>query len=214
MELTAAAGWITGVFSGFDYALLSLYHTLAVTIGVVFTPFMKLVTYTGEHGYFLLASSFILMIFKKTRRLGLCCFMAMAIGAVFTNLTIKGTVARPRPYDFSEEYRAWWMYTNGVLESGVYAFPSGHMTAATAFSVSCVLIKGRKYLPWAALYLLLMGMSRNYLMVHYPSDIIGGFIVGLVGAFAAYVIVLAAYKLLGDRIDNTLSVTLPERKRQ
>lgn len=202
MELTAAASWLMEAFYTFDYAILRFLHTLAESAGVIMTPFMKLVSLTGYEGYFLIFMACFLMLFKKTRKLGLCAFLAMAIGAVFTNLTIKTTVARPRPYDYLEEYHTWWLYTNGVLESEIYSFPSGHTTAATAFSASLVLVKGKKWLPWAVLYVLLMGMSRNYLVVHYPSDILGGIIVGTCAALAAWLIVSAVYKRFGDKLDS------------
>ena len=52
----------------------------------------------------------------------------------------------------------------------------------------------KKYL--CIIPIILIGMARNYLMVHYPSDVLFGIIVGLISAFIAYLITNLIYKLL------------------
>ncbi|MBG0765902.1 MAG: phosphatase PAP2 family protein, partial [Tissierellales bacterium] len=67
---------------------------------------------------------------------------------------------------------------------GIYSFPSGHTTSSFAASIS-ILIKKRK-IGFGFVFLALgIAFSRLYLMVHYPSDIIGGIVLGLICAFAA-----------------------------
>ena len=56
------------------------------------------------------------------------------------------------------------------------------MAAMTAIFLTC----NKKYSWLGFLFVLLMGFSRNYLMVHYPSDVVAGMLVGLVSALLAY----------------------------
>ena len=80
-----------------------------------------------------------------------------------------------------------------------FSFPSGHTTAAmAAMTALCIAIgKNRKWIiAPAALYVLLMGASRNYLCVHYPTDVIAGIIVGGAAAVVSYLVLSAIWKLL------------------
>ena len=63
--------------------------------------------------------------------------------------------------------------------------------------------KGRKKYSWPALiFALLMGVSRVYLVVHYPTDVLGGFLIGAVGAVAAYFIVGFFWRLFEAHRNN------------
>lgn len=202
MELTATAEWLTETFSAFDRAILAFLHALAESCGVVLTPAMKLVSLTAKGGIMLIIAAAVMMLFRKTRKTGICALLAIAVGAVFTNLTIKNAVARPRPYDLLEEYRVWWQYVNGVIEGEIYSFPSGHATATTAFCTALALTRGKRYVPWCVLYVAVMGMSRCYLVVHYPSDILGGIITGAAAGCVSWLITRALYGKYGGRIDE------------
>ena len=68
------------------------------------------------------------------------------------------------------------------------SFPSGHTTAAFASMVPLFLM-GRKRVSWLALvFAFMMGVSRIYLVVHYPSDVLGGLLVGTVAGILAVLI--------------------------
>lgn len=47
-----------------------------------------------------------------------------------------------------------------------------------------------------------MGVARNYLMAHYPSDVLGGMIVGLIAATIAYAVTLLIYRIMSAHPDN------------
>ena len=182
-----------------DFAILRFYHILAESVGGVLTPVLRVLTLTAWKGVFLIALSLALVCFRKTRRAGLCALFALGLGALLTNLLLKPCVARPRPYDFDMTLRQWWEFAGASAESD-YSFPSGHMTAACAFATGFILTKGKKWLPAGALYALLIGVSRNYLMVHYPTDVLGGLVVGVAAGVIAFFVVRAVYRRWGDAL--------------
>ena len=176
MELTAVAEWLNTTFNGFDHAILSVLHELALLTNGNLNWLFKFISLFAEKGIFLILLSIFLMLFKKTRKFGICMFGAIGAGAILTNFILKDMVARPRPYMSGIlEYKDWWQYAGMVTESD-FSFPSGHTTAITAAMMSLVYIAKTKKKYWCILFIFLMGISRNYLMVHYPTDVIGGMI--------------------------------------
>ena len=194
MELTAFAAWLNTAFAGYDRFFLGILHTLGEKLGVVLTPLMRLITLLGEKGLLFILLALGLMLFSRTRRIGVCMFGAIACGAIITNFVLKDLVARPRPFDGSELYRAWWQAIGAPFEDD-FSFPSGHMTAAVAGLAALCLTDGKKWLLPSVLWALLMGISRNYLMAHYPSDVLFGALAGLLAAFIAWAITRLIFRL-------------------
>lgn len=188
MELTAAALWLNTVFAGFDASVTLAVHKLYEIAGGFFTPFMEAVSFLGKGGICLIILSLLLILFKKTRRFGTAMLLGLAIGALFTNLFLKIAVARPRPYaDESSLFHQLWLIMGQHTESDK-SFPSGHTTAAFASMVPVFLV-GRKRISWTALiFAFLMGISRIYLVVHYPSDVLGGLVVGVIAGIVGTLI--------------------------
>ena len=201
MTLTAAAQWLNTAFAGYDKAILKIMHSLAGALGPVLTPLMKLITFLGEKGLLLLLLSLVLMCFARTRRIGVCVFGAVCCGALITNFILKDWIARPRPFETVDLYRQWWQAVGSPAEDG-YSFPSGHVTAAMA-GVTALVLTGKKPARWwAYLVVAAMGVARNYLMAHYPSDVLGGMIVGLIAAAITYAITLLIYRIVSAHPDN------------
>lgn len=180
MQLTAAALWLNTVFAGFDQSVTAAVHQLYQAAGGFLTPFMELISFLGKDGIILVILSLLLMFFKKTRRFGTAMLFGVAIGALFTNCFLKIVVARPRPYaDENSFFYQLWLVMGQHVESDK-SFPSGHTTAAFATMVPVFLV-GNKKVSWTALiFAFLMGLSRIYLVVHFPSDVLGGLIVGTI----------------------------------
>ena len=197
MELTAAALSLNQIFAGYDMALLSLMHRLAVSLGVVLTPLCRLVTLLGEKGLLFFLAAVVLMLFPRTRKAGVCMFGAVCCGALITNVILKDAIARPRPFMTEEMYRNFWTYIGSPAEDG-YSFPSGHVTAAAAGMVSLCLSRGRKWVLPSIVWVLLMAFSRNYLMAHYPSDVLAAAIIGTISAFIAWGITQLIFRLLEE----------------
>ena len=188
MQLTALALWLNTAFAGFDEAVATAIHQLYVAAGWFFTPFLSFISLLGKGGIFLILLSIALMLFRKTRRYGTTMLLALAIGALVTNVCFKPLVARPRPYTHDGSiFQQYWEMLGKHTESDK-SFPSGHMTAAMAASLA-VFLRGNKKISWTALlFALAMGVSRIYLSVHYATDVLGGVITGSIGGFAGYAI--------------------------
>ena len=192
MEITAPAQWINQTFSGFDISVTTAVHKLYEIGGAFFTPYFEGISFIGKGGICLIIMSLLLMLYRPTRRFGTAMCLGLAIGAVVTNLIIKPWVARPRPYvDQSSIFYQYWLQVGQNVESDK-SFPSGHTTAAFD-CMTPVFILGNKRLKFLALtFAILMGLARIYLCVHFPSDVLGGMIVGILAGILA---VLIAKKL-------------------
>ena len=188
-EFTGAAAWLNKTFYSFDYYWLQFWHENAQAYGNFLTPFMNLISLLGKAGIFLILLSLVLCISKKTRLTGITMLVALAIGAVITNLIIKNVVARPRPYETLAEFRTWWQAVGGPVMID-YGFPSGHTTAATA-SMTALFLRTKNPLLRiiAVIFPVLMMISRVYLAVHYPSDVLTGLLVGILAGVLSYLII-------------------------
>lgn len=127
-------------------------------------------------------------------------FGAVACGAILTNFILKDAVARPRPFETVDLYRQWWQAVGAPAEDG-FSFPSGHVTAAAAGLAGLCLVEGRRWVLPSVVWVLLMAVSRNYLMAHYPSDVLAAVLVGLLAAAIAYAITRLIFRLLEEHAD-------------
>lgn len=90
----------------------------------------------------------------------------------FITDVLKIIIARPRPTAIGA---SWFLST----PADIYSFPSKH--ASTAFSLATSVILHKKVLGWiAAIFAILISVSRFYLGAHYWSDIIAGAVLGII----------------------------------
>ncbi len=197
MELTAVAQWLNTTFSGFDFSILEFYHNMALKADFIIGPIMDFFSIIGDNGYFSFALAFVLMLFKKTRKCGVCVLFSIAFGALITNITLKELIARPRPFQSGvQAFKDWWVFA-GSSQVSEFSFPSGHVTAAMAsMTAVCLTLRPKWVIAPAAAYVVIMMAARNYLMVHYPTDVIAGVLVGAIGAVAAFFTVKGIFALL------------------
>ena len=147
---------------------------------------MPKITALGNGGAIWLLAAGCLLCTKKYRRQGVLLLGGLAVGVLVGNVALKNLIARPRPC---------WVESVPLLIASPtdYSFPSGH-TAASFAAVAALYLAGARRLWKPALVLgMLIAFSRLYLYVHYPSDILGGVLVGL---FAGWVGSRIAAKLL------------------
>lgn len=186
--IPGAADWINAVFAGFDQSVTLAIHQLYELGGDIMTYFMEFVSLLGKSGIFLILLSLALVFFKKTRRFGTAMSIGLILGALFVNLYLKIAIARPRPYTL-DFYKQLWMLVGQNVESD-FCFPSGHTNAAFATMVP-LFILGNKKTSWLALVFgVLMGISRIYLVVHFPSDVVGGMLTGTIAGMLGTLIAL------------------------
>lgn len=145
----------------------------------VFAPF---ITLFGEGGIFWIVLTLALLVIPRTRKYGLAMFFALALDVLLCNVIIKPLVARPRPYTYRPELELL------VERLTDYSFPSGHTAIAFAGSVALLRSRTRWGIP-AVILAALIGLSRLYLYVHYPTDVLCGALLGaacgVVGAYLA-----------------------------
>lgn len=198
MTLTADALWLNSFFAGYDLGILSFAHKMAEIAGVVLTPLNRIITLLGEKGLLFFLLAIVLMLFPRYRKTGVCIFGAVCCGALITNIILKDHVARPRPYETVDLYRQWWEFVGAPAEDG-FSFPSGHVTAAAAGVTSLCLFRGKKWFIPGAIWVLLMMFSRNYLMAHYPSDVLFALAIGVFSGFVAAWITQLIFRFLENR---------------
>lgn len=180
-----AATWLNTTFARFDHALLQAAHQMRQCLpGGAADGAAKLLDWFGTGGLGLILLGVLLLCFRRTRRTGAAVLLALALGALVTNVILKPLVARPRPYEASELFRQWWLAAGGELESD-RSFPSGHTTAAMAAMTALFWMGDKRYSWTAFLFALAMGLSRLCLAVHYPTDVLAGLLVGLAAGTAA-----------------------------
>ena len=201
--MSSTAVWLNEVFYGFDHGLLSLYHGMASGLGGLLTPLMRIITLVGEKGLIFFLMAFVFMLCASKRDLGVCIFGAVCCGALITNIILKDTIARPRPFEGLDEYYQWWVFVGSPAEDG-FSFPSGHVTACAAGMTAIWTMKGKKWVLPSAVIVFLMALSRNYLMAHYPSDVLAASIVGLFSGIVAWFITQLIFRFLRTHSDVAL----------
>ena len=146
------------------------------------TPIVQFITSLGDHGIIWIAACLVLIGYKKTRRVGVVAAASLILNAVIVNLVLKTWIMRIRPF---------------VLEEGLelitqipsdYSFPSGHTSAAFATAVILFLGLPKKIGIPAMVLAVLMGISRLYVGVHFPTDVLAGAIIGTLAAMLTWYI--------------------------
>ena len=159
--------------------ILDMIQNLRTPIGDVVVP---LITRLGDAGIIWIILTVLLLIIPKTRKTGVIMMAALLVDVLLCNVLIKNLVARTRPFDVNTAVQLL------VAKPRDYSFPSGH-TAASFASVTALYLAGEKMWKAALVLAVLIALSRLYLYVHYPTDIIGGVIFGSLSGYLGYKIV-------------------------
>ena len=161
-------------------------------------PLMMFYTKLGDAGLLFIALGLVMLLFKPTRKAGFSALCAMIIGLVVVNLTIKPLVNRPRPWVVIEgfEYLVW--------EKDPKSFPSGHTNAAFAFALALCMAAPKRWMKITAVCMaVVMGLSRLYVGVHFPSDVLVGALIGSLCGLAGAWVVRIVWARLEPRLQKT-----------
>ena len=151
------------------------------------TSVMKDITNLGNAGILWILITIVLLLDKKTRNVGYMSALALIGSLIVDNILLKNLVARTRPFDVNTAVQLL------VAKPRDYSFPSGH-TAASFASVTALYLAGEKKMWKAALVLaVLIALSRLYLYVHYPTDVLGGALAGAISGYLGYRFIQAIF---------------------
>lgn len=136
-------------------------------------PIISVFTHLGDSGILFIVLTALLLCFPKTRRAGFAAACALVFSLLFTNVILKNIFQRPRP----------WVDCAALIplvaEHDPNSFPSGHTSAAFAFAFGSLRALPKRWMKVSVVVLAaLMALSRLYVGVHYPSDVLAGFVVG------------------------------------
>ena len=159
-----------------DFKILYLINNLH---NPILDKIMIGLTYLGDAGLFWIILAVILLFIKKTRKCGILMLISMILGLIIGNGILKNLIARSRPC---------WIDTGIQLlikNPTDYSFPSGHTLAS--FEAATMIFLHNKKLGIISLILAsLIAFSRMYLFVHFPTDILGGAILGIIISVIVY----------------------------
>ncbi len=149
------------------------------------SPFMDsfcaMLSYAFEAGVFWIVTAVVLIAFRKTRVAGVALLCSMLLALLIGELGIKNIVCRERPCVADSSVAL------AIPMPSSYSFPSGH-TGSSFAAASGIFAFNKKIGIPALAVALLVGLSRMYLFVHFPTDVLAGAVLGILCAFATYLI--------------------------
>lgn len=140
------------------------------------------ITALGDKGIIWIALAVILVAIPRTRRAGVAVGVSLLIELILCNVLLKPLVARPRPFSLNPSVELL------VVPLRDFSFPSGHTGAAFACVGALLIEKSRLWIPMGVLAIV-MGFTRLYLYVHYPTDVLAGALLGALSAWAGCALV-------------------------
>lgn len=136
-------------------------------------PVMQFITHLGDMAFIWIIFIVLLCAWKRTRLMGVQAFTGLAVSFLINNVILKNVIARVRPYEAIQGL--------GILvdRQSDWSFPSGH--SASSFVVATIIWFHNRKMGTAALALAgLIAVSRLYVGVHYPTDVLAGTASGIV----------------------------------
>lgn len=141
------------------------------------------ITRLGDNGLIWILLTILLMIPRKTRKVSLGMAIALVMSLIVTNLMLKNSIARIRPYEVIDGLQIL------IEPQADWSFPSGHTSASMAAALVMMRMLPRKYGVPAMTLGILIALSRLYIGVHYLSDVLGGAVIGLMCAYISLIII-------------------------
>lgn len=156
---------------------------------------MPYITKFADSGIGWIILALILLLPRKTRRVGAAMGVALLLGFLTGNILLKNIIARTRPF-------LWDPSIVLLIEKPLeYSFPSGH-TLASFECATAIFCYHHKWGTAAFVFAALIAFSRLYLQVHYPTDVLGGALLGALWGYIGYRIVEAITKKLAQKVKS------------
>lgn len=149
----------------------------------ILDPIIIFITSLGDKGFIWIVGTIILLIPEKTRKIGWMSALALLGSLMLNNNLIKNLVARPRPFTVLSDLSIL------IPRPGEFSFPSGH--TSSSFAAAAVFYRHLpKKIGIPALVLAgLIGFSRLYVGVHYPTDVLAGAVMGILLSYLAEIMI-------------------------
>lgn len=142
----------------------------------VLTPIMTFITHLGDAGFVWIALTIACLVYVGTRRTGILMTFSLLLNTLANNLLLKNLLARTRPYEIVPGLQR-------IIEAqGDFSFPSGHTGCSFAAAVVICVMCPRRYGIAAMVLAVMIALSRLYVGVHFPTDVIGGALIGTAAA--------------------------------
>ena len=200
------------VFSNFDF---SVFQWIQEDVWCAFLDaVMPVITVLGEGGWIWIVIAVLLLFMPKYRKAGVTMAFALILMLILNDGILKNIFARPRPFNFEPFealYQSFATDANGKPELLVslpssFSFPSGHTSSSFAAAAAILINKKWKAGIPALILAVLIGFSRSYLMVHYPTDVLFGALMGVGYALLAYFLIACFVyppfdKHVGQKVD-------------
>jgi len=159
--------------------------------GGILNYVMLFFTYLGEEGIIWILFALAMLIFPKYRKYGVKMALALLVMLFVNNIFLKPLIARPRPFVNDPSIVA-----HMIIEGpSSWSFPSGH--TASSFAAAFVFFRNlpRKFGVPAIILAAFIGLSRLYIGVHYPTDVLFGVLSGFLLCLLAETLVRAGMYL-------------------
>lgn len=153
------------------------------------TPLMKISSSFVNIGILWILLSITLICIKRTRMIGIMTLTSLAFCICINNIFVKHIVARARPFDtYSDLFPL-------IKKPTDYSFASGHTTASFAAAGILARFLQRPLVVLIVCFSVLVAFSRLYLGVHYPTDVLCGMVIGILGSTFVYMMFKKKYNL-------------------
>lgn len=146
----------------------------------------KFITHFGD-AISIITMIALLLIFKRTRKVGCFAMVSVLIAFLVNNYVLKILIARDRPYEANAELLKAIELAGYNLPSR-HSMPSGHSLASMTLAVS-IFMFNKKYGAIAIGVAVVIGMTRMILCVHYLTDVLVGFSVGILFAITMHYLI-------------------------
>ena len=144
--------------------------------------FMVFLSLVGEGGAVWFAIAIPMLFFKKSRVCGIVMILSMGITLLLGEFVLKNLIGRVRPCNINTELELL------VNRPKSFSFPSGH-TGSSFTAATCIFIWKKRVGIFALVLASLIAFSRLYNYVHFPSDILGGIVLGVLVSLLVYYII-------------------------